>query len=377
MKRLSALLLSITCLALAACQSIEVISPIEDSFDSSELLDSSQGNIEHSSYDDSSENSSYEVSSSEADSSEPEGVIRSDFFLPEEFYEELYVLIEKSEVNLECTFDFDSVDEGEPQECGCEPELLLEGNGESIGPSDGTKVPEQYVLSIYFKDITSGYEFNYNPYPHFPVASVIKLPYILYVCEQVESNNIDLNTLYEYKEKHYFGGTGEIKEMEYGAEISLSDLICLSMEKSDNVAYEMLKDYIGNDGFTQYLIDNGITHSQDNRSYKVKVCARSSGIYAQMLYEYFKTESELSKKLKEWMKTSEAVLATTQNGTLYHKYGWADISFHDSAYIECEYPYVIGYASNLDGNWSDFTLLREISLLIEKYHDIYYDNFVP
>ncbi len=300
----------------------------------------------------------------------------ADFEFPEEFYEEFFELLAKAEVNPECTFTFDLPEEEFFAECGCDPMALAEGDPDSTGPSDGTKVPEQRVVSIYYKDLVSGYEFFYNPYPHVPVASVIKLPFLLYVCEKIENGEYSLEDEFEYKEEHFFEGTGIIKEEEFGKMYTLEELLMLSMEKSDNVAYEMLKDYIDSESFMDYLIENGVEHFEDYRNYKIRLCSKTAGRYAQMLYEYLSTGTELSQKLREWLKTSEAILATTKDKTLLHKYGWADIAFNDAAYIECDYPYVIGYATNLEGTWDDFGLLRKISLLFEEYHDEFYTKIL-
>lgn len=383
MKRKILIVLILSLLLLTACNRVEITLPPDTSSDiNSSTDDTSTESIPDlssqpdSSGDDNSNESSDTESDDDPNESEPGETVKInyDFSFPEEFYEELFELLIEHEVNPECGFSFDLTEEEYYAECGCDPMLLLEGNADSTGPSDGSKIPEQRVVSVYFKDLTSGYELVYNPYPHYPVASIIKLPFILYTCSLVEQGEFSLEDEFEYKEKHYFGGTGVIKEEEYGTVYPLSELIRLSLEKSDNVAYEMLKDYIGTDNFSDYLKSNGIEHFEDYRTYTVRLCAETAGRYAEMLYEYLETESELSLQLKEWLKTSEAILATTANGTLYHKYGWADISFHDSAYIECEYPYVIGYATNLEGTWDDFTLLRQMSLLIERYHNEFYEK---
>lgn len=380
MKRLIVLMLAASML-LTACSRVEVVTSATTPPTASEpttiptITDDTEITDNVSSDDSSIEDITTEITTEELTTTTLDPVLLemiSTFELPEEFYEEFFELLAEAQVNPKCTFTFDLPEEEYFSECGCDPMLLAEGDPDSTGPSDGTKVAEQRVVSIYFKDLLSGYEFIYNPYPHFPVASVIKLPYLLYVCQKVESGEYSLEDEFEYKEEHFFEGTGIIKEEEYGTMYTLEELLMLSMEKSDNVAYEMLKDYIDSEGFMDYLIENGTPHFEDYRNYKVRLCSQAAGVYAQMLYEYLSTGTELSLKLREWLRTSEAILATTKDKTLLHKYGWADISFNDAAYIECEYPYVIGYATNLEGTWDDFLLLREISLLFEEYHDEFY-----
>lgn len=292
------------------------------------------------------------ISTDDITAAEPEPVYHEVFEFPQEFYDELSGIIEKYGLNEDCDGS---------EECLCEPENeLLDEEGNVI-------IPRKKTLSIYFKDIRSGYELNINPGAHYPVASTVKAPFCAFVFEKIDAGLIDPDQLLTYEERHYFEGTGEIVKGEFGQQYTVRELLRLMITQSDNVAYEMLKDIVDWQEFSAFLSDNGCPHDIDIRQSKQKICTRSAGAYCKILYDYLSSGEPSAESFGEDLQSTRLKMIDSAYKT-YRKYGWAGYSFHDIAFVDAPRPYLLAILSNLENvENADLPVFREISRLIERY----------
>lgn len=280
---------------------------------------------------------------------EPEPEI---FEFPEEFYQRLDEIIKKYELNLNC----DGSDE-----CLCNPEYELTDE-------DGNVIePREKVLSLYFCDINSGFEYELNPGVHYPVASTVKIPFCTLIYQKITSGEIDPEQLLTYEERHYFAGTGVIVEGEFGQQYTVGQLLELAITRSDNVAYEMLKDLVNWEEFSEYLVSAGCSHPEDTRRSKQKICTESAGVYGRILAGFLRTEGEYVEKFKTDLLNTRIKMIVSDY-PVYRKYGWAGFSFHDIAYVDAPRPYILAILTNLTGEDSDdYKIFKEISMLVQEY----------
>ena len=160
-----------------------------------------------------------------------------EFELPQEFYERLSELLERYGLNEGCDGT---------ENCLCAPEYELydaEGN---------VTEPRKHCVSVYFRDIDSGFEFELNPGAHYPIASTVKIPFCTLIYRKIESGGLDPEQVLTYEERHYFEGTGDIVKGEFGQQFTVRELLGLAITKSDNVAYEMLKDLVSWEEFSEF-----------------------------------------------------------------------------------------------------------------------------
>lgn len=276
----------------------------------------------------------------------------ADFSFPEEFYTRLEEIFIECSINRNCT--------GESP-CGCNPEYeVLDENGEVIEPRDR-------VMSVYYMDIESGYEVFVNEGVHYPVASTIKIPYCVYIYDKLTSGEIDPETVLVYEQRHYFKGTGVIIKGEFGQRFTVSELLKLAITESDNVAFEMLKDLSTWNDFMTYLESKGMSHIEDRRKSKEKICLEAAAADGKVLAEFLRGDSE-------YIEAFKADLLVTKNKMIkshypfYRKYGWTKFAFHDIAYVDAPHPYIIAILSNLEGeDKADYKLFADISYLVEEY----------
>lgn len=275
-----------------------------------------------------------------------------EFSFPEEFYISMAGIVEKYALNQGC----DGSDE-----CLCRPEY-------EVKSEDGTVIePRKNTVSVYFYDIDSGFEYILNPGAHYPIASTVKIPFCTLIYEKMTEGEISPDTVLTYEERHFFEGTGVIVQGDFGQQFTVQELLTLAITRSDNVAYEMLKDLVTWEEFSQFLSDNGCTHPQDIRQSKQKICCESAEAYGKILAGFLRSDSPFVPVYKEDLLNTRVKMIVSSY-PVYRKYGWAGYSFHDIAYIDAPRPYILGVLTNLEGEvWADYELYREISRLIEEH----------
>lgn len=285
-------------------------------------------------------------------SEQPEIQSAGEYEFPQEFYDKLSEILSENGLNPDCDGSY---------ECSCEPEK------EETDSEGNVTEPRKKALSIYFKDISSGGEFILNPGAHYPIASTVKIPFCVLIYKKIESGEIDPEQVLVYEKRHYFEGTGEIVKGDFGQEFTVAELLELAITVSDNVAYEMLKDLVSWDEFSEYLSENGCSHPEDIRKSKQKICCESAGAYGRVLSEYLTSDGEYVEKFKEDLLNTRLKMIVSSY-PVYRKYGWAGFSFHDIAYVDAPKPYILAILSNLENNDNeDLDIFRDISELFEEY----------
>lgn len=275
------------------------------------------------------------------------------FSFPDEFYEELEILFEEYSINRNC--------DGDEASCTCNPEYeKLDADGNII-------IPRDRCMSVYYLDIESGYELSVNTGVHYPVASVVKIPFCNMIYRKITDGEIDPDFGIVYEKRHYFHGTGVVNKGNYGDVYTVSQLLKLAITESDNTAYEMLKDLVSWDEFCDYCRGIGYTHEEDLRKLKQKLCIESASAAGKDMANFLRSDSE-------YVDTYKYDLTHTKNRmikskyTVYRKYGWTGFAFHDVAYVDAPYPYVLVILSNLEGeDKADYNLFAAVTSLVEKY----------
>ncbi len=91
----------------------------------------------------------------------------------------------------------------------------------------------------------------------FPTASVIKLPVLLTLMQQVEDGLYSLEDPLMLRRGDQIGGSGLLQYLSPGLSMSLRDWAFLMMSISDNLATNVLIDHVGLARVQQWLKDNG------------------------------------------------------------------------------------------------------------------------
>jgi len=108
-----------------------------------------------------------------------------------------------------------------------------------------TKLPENLKVTYLFHSLDNNIELSYQADRVVPSASLIKIPILVVLLEEVAKGKLDLNQLHYLAKEEIVGGAGEIQFSELGKELSLYYLAQEMIRVSDNTATNILIKYLG------------------------------------------------------------------------------------------------------------------------------------
>jgi beta-lactamase class A len=98
---------------------------------------------------------------------------------------------------------------------------------------------------IYVKSLESGEEIAIDADRQMETMSTIKIPLMIEAFEQIKAGRFKLTDTYTFVEKDSEPGTGTIQRLDYGAVMTVKDLITMMIIVSDNTATEVLFRMVG------------------------------------------------------------------------------------------------------------------------------------
>lgn len=107
---------------------------------------------------------------------------------------------------------------------------------------------------------------EYNPNEVFGTASVIKIFLLAALLAECDAGKKNLNDILHVENRGNVGGTGILKEMKTDFLLSVYDMAVLMIIISDNVATNLLVDYLGGvENVNTFLMKTGLTRTKMNR----------------------------------------------------------------------------------------------------------------
>jgi len=95
----------------------------------------------------------------------------------------------------------------------------------------------------------------------FPSASLIKLPVIASLYLEAESGNLNLNEIYTLKESDKVTGAGSLANEKAGKNITIRELVQLMGKQSDNTAFSIIRNKVGDTRISQTIKDWGLNNT--------------------------------------------------------------------------------------------------------------------
>jgi beta-lactamase class A len=207
-----------------------------------------------------------------------------------------------------------------------------------------------YGVAIYHFETDE--QFLYQPHEHFYAASIIKIPIMAAVFDQVEVGNITLSEKMIVRAEDMVTGSGILQHLTAGIEMSIYDLIVLMIIESDNTATNMLVDRIGKKTVQQSMHEWGLSSSEFHHNLQIIPAKREDGsntitawdmthlmkMMAQgkvVSWKACKTMVNIMKQQKfndglpSLLPLSEGPLGAIPNWELAHKTGFVQGSEHD------------------------------------------------
>lgn len=221
-------------------------------------------------------------------------------------------------------------------------------------------------VSVYYRDLGSGAEYEYRALDKYPAASVIKAPYCMYVYSLISQGKADPDQTFVYTEEYTQGGTGLIQKMELGTELTLRQLLALAVRESDNIAFAMLRKAFPVSGYKAFVADIGLQFPEDIRwAANSLLCARDAGIYMTAIDRFIRSDSHGPDLEYDMRRTRYPLIRSSY--PMARKYGWMEGAYHDAAIVYAPHPYVLVILSDRDGGTrEDRAMFADISRLIEQ-----------
>ncbi len=109
------------------------------------------------------------------------------------------------------------------------------------------------VLGVAVKHLGTGEEASLRGEELFPTASVFKVPVIVELFRQAEAGRLSLEERIALRDIDKVPGSGILKELTEGLEVSVRDLASLMMILSDNTATDLIVELVGMDNVNSTL----------------------------------------------------------------------------------------------------------------------------
>ena len=108
-------------------------------------------------------------------------------------------------------------------------------------------------IAVFVKDLATNEEIKINENSVFPSASTIKILIMSELFSKINDGVFDFKDTVEIKENMRTGGDGILKELEPGHKFTLKELTTLMIILSDNMATNILIDFLGMDNINSTI----------------------------------------------------------------------------------------------------------------------------
>ncbi len=231
-----------------------------------------------------------------------------------------------------------------------------------------------YQVSVLFEDLTTHYQYSYQPSKVYYGCSLIKIVDALYLINKAIAGEIDLDKeTVTYLAKYKVGYSSGMAKRTIGEKVTLRDLITYAITVSDNTAHLMLIDYIGFSNLKAYGESLGakvILTGGDNFGNQT---AEDTTIYLKEAYKIITENEEYGPFLKSIMDNNVRNAYNTDTIKIYHKYGSYANYYHDIGLSLEQRPYAISILT-LHENSGYKQIIQSIHEKIRTLQTNFYKN---
>ena len=231
-----------------------------------------------------------------------------------------------------------------------------------------------FDVSVYYKNLETGFSFSHRGDLVFASASLNKTPHALYVYHLAEKGLADLSQVHVFGPRDYRGGTGVIRFMPFGTEFTTNELLIHSVRDSDNVAFRMLLDLFADysPSYHEFYRDIGGNVALVHNISGHHMTAEEAGLIMYRIYQYIESDARYAEEFKNSLLNSDVPIIMADY-PVAQKYGRWDGNFHDKAIVYAPSPYILVIMSTLDRHGGGaFEEFAEISRFIQEFNNRYF-----
>lgn len=226
-----------------------------------------------------------------------------------------------------------------------------------------------FSVSLYYYDLSTGNEIEFNSLKKYLTGSVIKAPY----CKWLISSGADLTEVLTLSEGNILEGAGTLKDKPIGTQSTVQELIEMAIVGSDNTAYKSLLDRFGADGYNEYAKGLGVAAGISASNPFGLMSAAGAGILFSDIYTYGNSGNEGADILLGYLKNTSynELISKAVDVPVAHKYGYnnGNSGFHDAAIVYSDKPYILTIFSTMNPDKDGTTdYIRNLAAEIDKIH---------
>lgn len=225
------------------------------------------------------------------------------------------------------------------------------------------------VYGLYVIDLFSGTSFGISENEPFQAASLIKLPVIAAMYDQAEKHKIDLDENHILTDAEKIGGSGTLYSKPAGTTITYRELLNLMGKQSDNTAFNIVRNYLGDDFVQAYTKEIGM---RDTDLETNMTTPRDIGLYFQKLWEGRLINDEDKQAILDSL-TDTAYENWLRAGfpddvVVAHKYGREVHVVNDAGIVLTSKPYVVVIMSKGVVETEADELFPKLAKIIYEHH---------
>lgn len=228
--------------------------------------------------------------------------------------------------------------------------------------------------SFKYEDLYTGLTLSYNEDGIIFGASSVKAPLVIYIYEMASLGKINLDEEMEYTSNYYVYGSGIMQNEATGGKYTLRTLCDYAIRYSDNIAYTMLLNRVGNDNVRSFWEERGSNVIFTTNEIWGNLSARDSNLYMKELYNFYKSDKNYGEEVMNLFISSiyKGIHSLDDSYLVADKYGWTGSIYNDSAIVLADNPYVLSILSNT--GYSDFdTFYKKASDLFGQFHKLWWE----
>jgi beta-lactamase class A len=198
------------------------------------------------------------------------------------------------------------------------------------------------IYGLYVINLSDNYSFGIYEKTVFQAASLIKLPVIATAYREEEKGNLDLETKYKLKNSDKVAGAGSLYLKPEGYEISYRDLIRLMGKQSDNTAFRIIRNILGDEKINKVVVEIGM---EKTSLAKNETTPKDIGIFFEKLWKgeivNAAHKDEILNYLTDTSFESWLAAGVPREVRVAHKYGLEVNVVNDAGIVFASKPYVV------------------------------------
>lgn len=211
---------------------------------------------------------------------------------------------------------------------------------------------------------------SYNADRSFAAASAVKAPFARYCYEQIQTGAAAFDETMVYAKSYYIAGTGVLKDHTPGGSYSLQELLFDSLHYSDNIAYRMLTERFGTEGYNAWLDGQGIEslHIRQGNLWPDLTARELAAAWQGIAAFVGETDGDASAEMLQVLTGARTNLIgqALPGQTVAHKGGWMVGAYHDAGIVYGDAPYLLVVLTESDGDSPDAVFVQNIIPLLDK-----------